>query len=236
MYSRSDYIIPYFGAENTDIPGFATTNTISRYTGEPISNQPFGGRVLGETKSGLVRDIHYPELDLDFRFRSVDDNTNRPRRSNAIGGNLGKEGKAKQREYEERRERGEGPPQGEQNIGGTIGTGGVPSWNEVSTEAESAHVIDNTYERLNPDLKRDLHPPSKDLRGDVKLGSGFDQEKGYDLRSDLVGGPNPATKISGAMGRYDFPHDATNQMYYAENTGNVKSSNHFYRRGCVNFV
>jgi len=208
---------PLVGTSNSDIPGFGTGNTLGKLSGESIGNYNLGKVVDDESKSGLITLADTSEVDLDNRFHSVYDDK-KPAGTNTIGGNYGSLSETSSKREDTRLH-------GDQNIGGTIGTGGVPSWKDVSTEAESAHTVDNDYSKLKGESeeKAVLPPTAKDesLRGHVNVGNANEDT---DLGNQLVGGPNPATKLGGAQGSQDVPYDVTNQMYYAENTGEVKST------------
>jgi len=208
---------PLVGKSNTDIPGFGTGNTLGKLSGEPIGNYHLGQFVDDESKSGLITVADTSEIDIENRFKSTFDD-HKPAGSNTIGGNYGS-----LKETSSRRE--DNRPHGDQTLGGAIGTGGVPSWKDVSTEAESARTVDNDYSKLKGESeeKAVIPPTAKDesLRGHVNVGNPDEESN---LRNQLVGGPNPATKLSGAQGWKDVPYDVTNQMYYAENTGEVKTT------------
>jgi len=263
---------PQIGSANDDIASFANTNTIGKYTGEPIGELNLGRQLDGETKSGLVLGRPYThvtddgtEEELKERFTTVNLEDKHPRGSNTIGGQLGdiismnsdqfetpvsasgKSDRSFDRESIGSRSNLERESQGNTsqlerdsqasrtNVSGGQNLRGEGAYQprggntSVSSDLNASRTTLDTQSNKDQRLVFDSVRPIENREGDgVHVGGNEENRKTHnwdnDLSCQMVGGPGPGRGLAGAGGRLDVPYDVTNQMYYSENTGNVKST------------
>jgi len=233
---------PQVGDANNDIASYANTNSIGKFSGEPVGNMNLGREIDGETNSGLVLSRPYTQVSderteeaLNTRFHSINTEDHHERGHNTIGGVLGDVISMNSDQFskpDSASERSTNTSRANISVGQSLrGHDGQHDRNEHDNDTDlnaSRTTLDTTTNERPFVTTNNIENRSGT---GVNVGGNDENRRtgnwDNDISSQLVGGPRPGTKVGGPEGTKDVPYDVTNQMYYAESTGNVKPTEKF---------